>query len=60
MAASGENLGRGGLTRTKLLKKPLEELTGDETGASIGDQKEGELKRIGINLKTFKAKKFVG
>ena len=60
MAASGENLVRGGLTRTKLLKKPLEELTGDETGASIGDQKEGELKRIGINIKTFKAKKFVG
>ena len=60
MAASGENLGRGGLTRTKLLKKPLEELTGDETGASIGDQKEGELKRVGINIKTFKSKKFVG
>jgi hypothetical protein len=60
MAASGENLGRDGLTRTKTLKKPLEELTGDETGASIGDQKEGELKRVGINLKTFKSKKFVG
>jgi len=60
MAASGENLGRGGLTRTKLLNKPLEELTGDETGASIGDQKEGELKRVGINLNTFKSKKFVG
>jgi hypothetical protein len=60
MAASGENLGRSGLTRTKLLKKPLEELTGDETGASIGDQKEGELKRVGINLNTFKSKKFVG
>ena len=59
MAASGENLGRGGLTRTKLLKKPLEELTGDETGASIGDQKEGELKRVGINIKTFKSKKFI-
>lgn len=60
MAASGENLGRDGLTKTKTLKKPLEELTGDETGASIGDQKEGELKRVGINLKTFKSKKFVG
>jgi len=60
MAASGENLGRDGLTRTKTLKKPLEELTGDETGASIGDQKEGELKRVGINLNTFKSKKFVG
>ena len=60
MAASGENLGRGGLTRTKLLKKPLEELTGDETTMSIGDKKEDELKKVGINLRTFKAKKFVG
>jgi nicotinamide mononucleotide adenylyltransferase len=59
MAASGENLGRD-TTRIKTLKKPLEELTGDETTMSIGDQKEGELKRIGINLKTFKSKKFVG
>ena len=37
----------------------IKELTGDETGASIGDQKEGELKRVGINLKNFKAKKFI-
>ena len=59
MASSGENLGRD-TTRTKLLKKPLEELTGDETTMSIGDQKEDELKKVGINLKTFKAKKFVG
>ena len=59
MAASGENLGRD-TTKTKTLKKPLEELTGDETGASIGDQKEGELKRIGISLKTFKSKKVIG
>lgn len=57
MAASGENLGRTGLTRTKLLKKPLEELTGDETTMSIGDQKEDELRKVGINIKTFKAKK---
>ena len=41
-------------------KVTMTELTGDETGASIGDQKEGELKRVGINLKTFKSKKFVG
>jgi hypothetical protein len=27
---------------------------------SIGDQKEDELKKVGINLRTFKAKKFVG
>ena len=43
------------LSETSVIK----ELTGDETGASIGDQKEGELKRVGINLKTFKAKKFI-
>ncbi len=60
MAASGENLGRSGLIRIKPLKKPLEELTGDETTMSIGDQKELELKRKGINLATFKARKFVG
>ena len=41
-------------------KVTMTELTGDETGASIGDQKEGELKRVGINLNTFKSKKFVG
>jgi hypothetical protein len=37
----------------------IKELTGDETTMSIGDQKEDELKKVGINLKTFKAKKFV-
>jgi hypothetical protein len=41
------------------MKKPVEELTGDETGASIGAQKEDELKKQGINLSTFKAKKTV-
>jgi hypothetical protein len=59
MASSGENMSRG-LTRTKLLKKPLEELTGDETTMSTGDKIEDDLKKVGINLKTFKAKKFVG
>ena len=59
MASSGENMTRG-LTRTKLIKKPLEELTGDETTMSIGDQKELELKRKGIDLATFKSRKFVG
>ena len=38
----------------------ISELTGDETTASIGDQKEGELKRKGINLTTFKAKRPIG
>jgi predicted ABC-type ATPase len=63
MASAGENSTRGGLTTTKLLKKPFErpikELTGDETTMSIGDKKEDELKKVGINLQSFKAKKFV-
>lgn len=58
LAASGEN-GTRGVTKTKLLKKPFEEMTGDETGASIGDQKELEFKRKGINLSTFKSKKVI-
>jgi len=64
MASAGENSARGGLTTTKQLKKPFEkpikELTGDETTMSIGDKKEDELKKVGINLQSFKAKKFVG
>ena len=60
MASSGENSTRGGITRIKPIKKPLEELTGDETTMSIGAKKEDELKKVGINLQSFKAKKFVG
>ena len=41
------------------MKKPVEELTGDETTLSIGDQKEDELKKKGINLSTFKAKRTI-
>ena len=59
MATSGENLGRSA-TKVKPLKKPLEELTGDETTYSIGSQKEDELKKKGIDLKTFRSKKFIG
>jgi cytidyltransferase-like protein len=58
MASSGENMSRG-LTKTKLIKKPLEEMQGDETTLSIGDQKEDELKKKGINLLSFKSKKVV-
>jgi len=58
LSASGENLDRGSL-KTKQNKKPLEELTGDETGYSIGDQKEDELKKKGINLSTFKTKNYL-
>jgi nicotinamide mononucleotide adenylyltransferase len=39
------------------MKKPVDELTGDETTLSIGDQKEDELKKQGIRLSTFKSKK---
>jgi hypothetical protein len=56
MASSGENMSRG-LTKTKLIKKPLEEMQGDETTVSIGDQKEDELKKKGINLSSFKSKR---
>jgi len=58
MATSGENFGRGA-TKVKQIKKPLEELTGDETTASIGAQAEDELKKKGINLSTFKSKKVI-
>jgi hypothetical protein len=37
--------------------KAVSELTGDETGASIGDQKEDELKKQGISLSSFRTKK---
>jgi hypothetical protein len=36
------------------------ELTGDETTASISAQKEDELKKVGINLQSFKAKRPIG
>jgi predicted RNA binding protein YcfA (HicA-like mRNA interferase family) len=39
--------------------KQLNELTGDETTASIGDQKEDELKKKGISLLSFKKRNFV-
>ena len=42
-----------------LKKRTIKELTGDETTMSIGDKKEDELKKVGISLKSFKAKKFV-
>ena len=58
MSGGGENATRGGLSNSPK-KKPLEELTGDETTLSIGAHKEDELKKQGINLSTFKAKKTV-
>ena len=65
MAASGENLSRSpdpsmAVSDRKLSKrKMVKELTGDETGASNGAQKEDELKRKGINLSSFKAKRII-
>jgi hypothetical protein len=66
MAGSGESIGRDmGEKNNKRGKavpvknSPINELTGDETGASIGDQKEDELKKKGISLLTFKKRNFV-
>jgi hypothetical protein len=69
MASSSENMSRG-LDRSMVTtgvkynrdpkKKIIKELTGDETTMSTGDKKEDELKKVGINLSSFKAKKFVG
>ena len=59
MAGAGEAIGRdmGEKIRKKDSKvTPVAEMTGDETGASIGAQKEDELKKKGINLSTFKGK----
>ena len=59
MAQSGENAGRGS---DKINKKgkvsPIEEMQGDETTASIGDQKEDELKKVGINLSSFRKRNY--
>jgi hypothetical protein len=64
MAGAGESPARD--MGEKLSKKgkatqviPIKELTGDETGASIGDQKEDELKKKGISLTSFKKRNFV-
>jgi hypothetical protein len=51
MATSGENMSRPSN------KDKIEELTGDETTASISAQKDDELKKKGISLSTFKSKK---
>jgi dephospho-CoA kinase len=44
---------------TQVVPSSITELTGDETGASIGDQKEDELKKKGISLLSFKKKNYV-
>jgi hypothetical protein len=66
MASSGESPARD--TGEKLSKKgkasqvvpsSITDLTGYETGASIVDQKEDELKKKGISLTSFKKRNFV-
>jgi hypothetical protein len=52
----GERLSKKGKA-TQVM--PIKELTGDETGASIGDQKEDELKKKGISLLSFKKRNYV-
>jgi len=59
MAGAGESIGRdmGEKIRKKDSKvTPVSEMQGDETTASIGAQKEDEIKKKGINLSTFKSK----
>lgn len=61
MSASGENAGRPTL-KTKQNKKPFEEAigAGGEDINSMGAKKEDELKKLGISLTTFKARRPIG
>lgn len=61
MALSGWNqeiIDKTGKAKPKM-KVGVNELTGDETTASIGDQKEDELTKQGISLKTFKKRNYI-
>ena len=61
MSASGENLERTA-NKTKQNKKPFEEAigAGGEDATSMSDYNENDLKRKGINLQSFKAKRPIG
>ena len=63
MAGAGESIGRdmGEKIKKGRLGKasPIAELTGDSTTASIGAQKEDELKKKGIDITTFKKRNFI-
>jgi hypothetical protein len=61
MSASGENLERTS-NKTKQNKKPFEEAigAGGEMATSMSDYNENDLKRKGINLQSFKAKRPIG
>jgi hypothetical protein len=58
MAQSGENFSRPAGEKLNKKGKVVTELTGDETTASIGDQKEDELKKKGISLMSFKKRNY--
>ena len=61
-AGTEVGMSMNGYAKEKLNKNgkvSMAELTGDETTASIGDQKENELKKVGISLTTFKKKNYL-
>ena len=61
MATGGENATRPA-PKNKAVKKPFEEAigAGGEMATSMSDKKEDELKKVGINLQSFKAKRPIG
>lgn len=58
MAAGGESIGRDTGEKIKKRKIDVTEMQGDETTASIGDKKEDELKKKGINLLSFRKRNY--
>ena len=58
MAQSGENFSRPAGEKLTKKGRVVTELTGDETTASIGDQKEDELKKKGIDLLSFRKRNY--
>ena len=64
MATSGENLGRASGEKISLKKRGRAGITetigaGGEDATSNSDERELELKRKGINLKSFKANRSI-
>jgi hypothetical protein len=64
MAGAGESIGRdmGEKIRKRDGKLSVTETIGDggEAATSISDKKEDDLKKVGINLSTFKSRKPIG
>jgi hypothetical protein len=58
MAAGGESIGRDMGEKIKKRKIDVTEMQGDETTASIGDKKEDELKKKGIDLLSFRKRNY--